>query len=122
MNLGNLKEIESVMTKIMNAQLPVGLAFRLSIIVDDINNHLEKLETFRIKLVKKYGIVDDKGGITVPENKTADFNTEYFDLLDSVVDITPIKIPFGILEDIGFKVSIREIKALHKAGFLGEPE
>ena len=122
MKLGNLKEIESIMMKIVNADLPVKVAFELNSIIDEIDEKLDKLEKFRVKLVKKYGEADENGNIRVPKDKAEIFNNEYMELMDSDVDIKPVKIPFETLENMGFKVKIKEINALYKAGFLDEPK
>jgi len=118
MKLGQLKEIEGVMGKILQAELPIRMAFSLTEVVEQMDSKLKSLEDFRIKLVTKHGEKDEKDGIMVPEDKIEQFNTEFGELLDSDIDIKPVELDIETLEGLDFKVTVRELSALVRAGFL----
>ncbi len=120
--LGDLKNVENVILKIVNAELPIKIAFQINLMVDDLDDKLTKLETFRINLVKKYGQEDKSGNLQVlPKNMQA-FSQELKELMDSDVDFTPVKIPMEVFETSGIKVTVKELNALIKAGFVDQIE
>jgi len=120
--LGDLKNVENVILKIVNAELPIKIAFQINLMVDDLDDKLTKLETFRINLVKKYGQEDNSGNLQVlPKNMQA-FSQELKELMDSDVDFTPVKIPMEVFETSGIKVTVKELNALIKAGFVDQIE
>ena len=118
MKLGHLKAVESVMSKLIQSELPIKMAFGLNLIVEEMEEKLVKLEEFRISLVEKHGEKDDKGNIQVPNDKMEIFNEEYTELLDSDIDLVPVILDANVLESLNFKVTVRELNALVKAGFL----
>ena len=123
MKLGHLKSVESVMAKLIQSELPIKMAFSLTLIVDEMQERLTKLEEFRVTLVEKYGIKDKDGdGIQVPMNKIEDFNNEYNELLDADIELTPVVLDVDVLESLDFKVTVRELDSLIKAGFLDMKE
>jgi uncharacterized protein YutE (UPF0331/DUF86 family) len=122
MRLGELKNIETVIVKLMSAELPIRLAFKFGVVVEQINDNLRRLEEFRVNLVKKYGKTDNKGNLQVlPENMDK-FTDELKELLDTEVDIKIVKIPIEVFEKGDIKVSIKEINSLVKAGFIDKQE
>jgi hypothetical protein len=120
--LGDLKNVENTILKVINAELPIKIAFQINLIVDDLDDKLTKLEKFRIGLVKKYGEEDKLGNLQVlPANMPA-FSQELKELMDSDVDFKPVKIPLEVFDTAGIKVTVKELNALIKAGFIDQIE
>jgi hypothetical protein len=120
--LGDLKNVEPIIVKIINAELPIKIAFQINMMIDDLDEKLTKLETFRINLVKKYGETDEGGNLhVIPKNMRA-FSEELNDLMDSDVDFTPVKIPLEVFDTANIKVTVKELNALVKAGFIDQIE
>lgn len=120
--LGDLKNVENTILKVINAELPIKIAFQINLMVDDLDDKLTKLETFRINLVKKYGEEDKSGNLQVlPKNLQA-FSQELKELMDSDVDFKPVKIPLEVFDTANIKVTVKELNALIKAGFVDQIE
>lgn len=120
--LGDLKNVEPIILKIINAELPIKIAFQINIMIDDLDDKLTKLENFRINLVKKYGEEDKSGNLQVIPKNTQAFTQELRELMDSDVDFTPVKIPIEVFDTANIKVTVKELNALIKAGFIDQIE
>jgi len=120
--LGDLKNVESIMMRLVNSELPIRTAFQLNVMIEDLDDKLSKLEQFRVGLVKKHGTTDNEGNIQVMPDKMNAFTTELKDLMDSDVDFTPIKIPIEVFEDNNIKLTIKDLNSLMKAGFVDQIE
>ena len=118
MKLGVLKNAEFALSLLVQKELPIRLAFELNSIIDDVDDNLKRLEDFRVKLVEKYGEKNDKGEIIVKKSKLGSFQKEYDELLDSEIDLKPVPISLKVLEDLNIKMSIKNVDALYKAGFI----
>jgi len=69
LTLGSIKAAEAPLKKILNAELPVAMAFKLSKLVKVFDAELIHYELQRVKLVEKLGEKDGDGNTTVkPEN------------------------------------------------------
>lgn len=118
--LGDLKNVEPVILKIINAELPIRIAFQINLMIDDLDEKLTKLEEFRVNLVKKHGTTDKLGNLQVkPENMQA-FTQELRELMESDVDFKPVKIPIEAFEEAKLNISVKELNALIKAGFIDQ--
>lgn len=120
--LGDLKNVENIILRIINAELPIKLAFQINLMVDDLDEKLTKLENFRIGLVKKYGEEDKNGNMQVSPKNMKDFSQELKELMDSDVDFKPVKIPLDVFDSANIKVTVKELNALIKAGFIDQVE
>ncbi len=118
MKLGQLKAAQYPLVLLIESELPIRIAFQLNSIIDKIDTSLARLEEFRIKLIEKYGEKAENGDITVANNKKELFNQEYIELLDSEVDIEPVAIPISVFEENNIKMSVKNVNALVKAGFI----
>jgi hypothetical protein len=118
--LGDLKNVENAILKIVNAELPIKIAFQINLMIDDLDEKLTKLENFRINLVKKYGDADASGDLKVLPKNIKAFQQELKELLDSDVDFTPVKIPLDVFDSANIKVTVKELNALIKAGFVDQ--
>jgi hypothetical protein len=112
-----IKNAESALRKLVNAELPIKIAFQISSVVDEIDVHLQKFEEFRINLVKKYG-EKTENGIEV-KNNIDEFNKEINDLMNAeiTVNIQPIDINTFLNID-NVNLSVTEIKALQQLGLI----
>lgn len=120
--LGDLKNVEGIMVRLVNSELPIRTAFQLNVMVEDLDDKLSKLEEFRVGLVKKYGNTDDSGNIQVSPERMDGFTTELKELMDSDVDFSPVKIPIEVFEDNNIKLTIKDLNSLMKAGFIDKLE
>jgi len=85
--LGILKQSEKALSKLMNANLDIKIAYTLGRIANKIGQELKTVEDLRVKLVEKYGDKDEKGQHVVPEDKKEEFWTEYSELLEAEVEL-----------------------------------
>jgi hypothetical protein len=112
-----IKNAESALRKLVNAELPIKIAFQISSVVDEIDVHLQKFEEFRIGLVQKYG-EKTENGIEVKENIEV-FNKEITDLMNAevAVNVQPIDMDTFLSID-SVNLSVAEIKALQQLGLI----
>jgi hypothetical protein len=93
--LGELKNIEESIKKLLNSEIPIKISYRLSKIVNKLSAELSLLEEHRVVLVKKYGeTVEGTDGIKVSKDKMPLFIEDYNSLLQESVSIpfTPISV------------------------------
>lgn len=120
--LGDLKNVENIMVRLVNSELPIRTAFQLNVMVEELDKKLQKLEEFRVGLVKKHGTTDKEGNIQVAPDKMDAFTTELKELMDSDVDFTTVKIPIEVFEENNIKLTIKDLNSLMKAGFIDNIE
>ena len=112
-----IKNAESALRKLVNAELPIKIAFQISSVVDEIDVHLQKFEEFRINLVQKFGVKTDNG-IEVKEN-IEEFNNEITNLLNAEVTVNIQSIDIDIFLNIdSVNLSVAEIKSLQQIGLI----
>jgi len=100
LKLADVQRAQQAFQKVMNTDLPVRVAFRLSRMAKVIDDTFKDIEVQRSKLVEKYGAPTDKGFTVKPEN-VAKFQEEFSELLtkESVtLEVEPIDL--SLLEDI----------------------
>ena len=103
------------LVKLLQKEIPIKTAFRLSRIAKTLQKELEVFEEQRSKLVEKYGEKNEETGtISVNDKEKQDeFTKEINLILEEVIkmDISPIK-----TEDIGndVKISTTDIMTLEK--------
>ena len=120
--LGDLKNVEQIMVRLVNSELPIRTAFQLNVMIEDLDDKLSKLEKFRIDLVTKYGTPDKLGNLQVEKENMVKFTNELKELMDSDVDFTPVKIPIEVFEDNNIKLTIKDLNSLMTAGFIDKIE
>ncbi len=84
--LKKLQRAQPAMQKLMNADLPIKSAFKLSRIAKVINDVFQDLEQQRTKLVQKLGAPSSQGFAVKPENIQV-FTEEFETLLGEEVEI-----------------------------------
>jgi hypothetical protein len=120
MKLGDLKNVETVLKKVVNTALPIKIAYLLSKCLPKMDQELTILEKMRIKLVNQYGVKGDGDQITVTKEKLPAFLKEYNGLLDVDVDIEMPSISIDVLEKANVKLTPIEVESLVKIGLIDE--
>lgn len=114
LKLYEIKAMKDPLTKLIEKEIPVSIAFRINKLVKVIDEHLVEIEEYRVKLINQYGERnEEKNQIEVPSRKMKDFTKEMNVLLNESVDIefTPININlFG--DDL--KLSTKDLMVLEK--------
>lgn len=67
LTLGNLLAAQPALKKLLNTDMPVTTAFKLSKVAKDIDKEFAEYEEQRVKLVQKYGAADDQGNVSVKD-------------------------------------------------------
>lgn len=86
-----------VLEKLVDEEISIKTAYRLSRIIKELNGELQHFEEQRQKLVHKHGEQQEdapEGNITVPEENMLDFQRELSELLtvDIELDCNPMHI------------------------------
>ena len=119
MKLLHIKQIESSIPKLINTDLPIRIAYKLNIIIDDIEKHLVRLQKFRTEFLNKHGKPMEKEGLVeISKEKIQEFDEGMAELFDEEVSIEAVVIPLSILMDTNIKLTVLEIESLKNAGFL----
>ena len=110
-SLGNLRDSRPALNVLMDKELDITTAFKLSKLVKIVDKELKDLEDFRMKLIKKYGVYDDKKkAFTVKGDNQPKFYEEFGKLLDTKVEIKFTKLSFKDLGDI--KITAKQLSLL----------
>ena len=118
MKLLYLQQIESAIPKLINTDLPIKFAYRLSLIMDEVENHLSRLQQFRVDFVNKNGTRLEDGRMAIPKDKLQDFDAGMEELFQEDIDIKSVDIPLSTLMETELKLTAIEIEALKKACFV----
>jgi hypothetical protein len=110
LTLQQLKLAEPSLNKLLTAELPVTVSFRLSRMIKKLAEELVFFEDSRKKLVEKYGVTDSEGKTTVTPENQAIFIDEINQLLSVTVELPDVKITVEDLRDV--KISAVEIASL----------
>lgn len=112
LTLKQLQQAQPALKKLMNADLPIKSAFKLSRIAKAINDILEDLEQQRSKLVQKYGAPTNQGFTVKPENIPL-FAKDFEELLSESVTISECSLRMNELESWdNIKLSAMDLIAL----------
>lgn len=109
--LGEIFTAKAPITKLMNQSLPLKASYRLSKMVDKLNEEYNRINDFQKKTMLKYGSEKD-GIIQVDEDKAEDYRKEFEELLEEEIEL-PFD-PIGIeLLGTEAKLSAMEMRALN---------
>ncbi len=100
MKLVQLVNSKDALQRLIEKELPVKMAYRLSKFVKAANKELEFFEEQRVKLAKKYGKDDGKGQIIVTAENIPAFSEELDPLLNEDVDLEPLEMSLSELGNI----------------------
>lgn len=123
--LKNIKDAEKVLSQILMTPIEFKLSYRIEKLIHKLVTDIEKIETFRLSLVTKFGVKEqDKDGketgrLSVPPDKYTEFSKEFEDYLATESEIDAQLIPYELLETSGIKVSPADMTLLTK--FIAEP-
>lgn len=117
LKISQIVTMQQPIQKLMQENMPIKAAYRLSRIANIIDQEMQTIEQKRAELVKKYGEDNGEGNYKVkPENLTIFYN-EYQNLLDEEVDLNISPIQIEMLENT--KMSPAAINALEPILDLG---
>lgn len=94
-------DIDPVLTKLIERDLPIKLAFRIGKFVKLLLDEARTIEESRIALFKKYSIKKDDAIIIDPE-KAEEFKTEFESLLKEEITLIVDPLPLSILDEIDY--------------------
>ena len=100
--LEKLKIIKKFLSKLLDKELDVIVAYKISKLVKQTTQDLTILEENRIKLVRKYSSKEPSkdGTVSVDVDKQMDFHNEYRKLLEQEIKVDFNPIPMDKLGDI----------------------
>jgi len=108
--LEQIKNSHEAVKKLLNTELPVRAAFRLSNLAKATVDLIERIEETRMELVKKYGKEDAKGNFNVEAEKVEEFYKEFNEFLQEEVTLTLEPLNIDLIE--GVKLTTIELISL----------
>ena len=112
LQLGEIRNMKEPMALLLDKNLAIKSAWKLTKLVKIFDKELADIEEFRIGLVKKLGTEDNEGALQVPEEKMGEFIDNFNELLMSEIDIDFEPIEIDTLGDI--QVSTKDLLALDR--------
>jgi hypothetical protein len=128
----SMKMVEPSLSKLLKEDLPIRMSYRLSKFYEVLIKEMEKVESLRHQLVRRYGEEIDNT-IKVTEENLPEFNKEYNDLLQEEVDAGDFE-PIPVIQILSFSerlesmgkqsinISAYDIQQLKSTGLLIEGE
>ena len=113
MKMLHLKNIESVLPKLLNTDLPLKYSYLLNVIMNDVGKHMVGLHNFRVDFMNKYGEKTKEGTIRIDKDKIKEFD----DGMEEI-ELKATEIPLSILMETDIKITALEVESLKSAGFL----
>lgn len=110
--LGEIRNMKDPMIALLEKDLPIKEAWKLTKLVKAFDKELAEIEEFRVDLVKKLGEDGDGGNTSVPEDKMEEFVNKFNELLQTDVDIEFDAIDIENLGDI--QTTAKELMVLGK--------
>ena len=110
--LGSLKSVEPSLVKLLKADLPVVVSYKLSKLYDIIVQEVNKMEELRKALVIRYGEEVDNQVKVKPECMR-DFTNEYSELLAATLDVDFSPISIGYLLNYNDKLERMELPTIN---------
>lgn len=90
--------------------IPIKLNFYIQKNIETIMSEYQKIEKHRINIVKHYGEFDDKGQITIPQDKIAEVNAELDNLSEIKQEVDLHMLTLEEVQDL--KLSTGELKSI----------
>lgn len=97
--LGDLVAGIAVLRQIAQANLPAPLAFRVALLIREVEPILAEYNTQRQALLERYGTPADGGKYIVPGEKREGFLGEHNALLRQRITLAHAPLPQGVLRD-----------------------
>lgn len=106
--------------KLLSLDLPLSLSFKISKIIDVLNDEVEKIEKVKVEKIKSIGVTKEDGSVVIEEEeKRNKFIEEFNSFLNEevVLDIEPIDISLIPEETVNkIVLSSKDINILVKIG------
>lgn len=90
--------------------IPIKLNFYIQKNIETIMSEYQKIEKHRINIVKHYGEFDDKGQITIPQDKIMEVNAELDNLSEIKQEVDLHMLTLEEVQDL--KLSTGELKSI----------
>jgi hypothetical protein len=104
--LAEIKSLETSLGKMFNKDVNIKIAYRLGKLLKKLSEEMKALEENRVKLVKKYGVEDEKTKqISVPQDNAQDFHKEFNELMQVEIEVDFEPIPLEQFGDIELSAS-----------------
>lgn len=105
LTLGQLLAAEEALKRLSEQKTSVLIAYRLSLVLKQVNEFLTPFYEQRLQLARRYG-VEDKGVVTIPPDRAVEFAQALAPLLNEVVELkfTPFEV-----EDIKGEISAQDL-------------
>ena len=90
-----IKSMKIPLEKLILKEIKVSIAFRITKLVKQIDEHLEEIEELRVNLVNKLGVKNEETNtVEVPGKKMKEFSQQMNELLNEeiTIDFKPISI------------------------------
>jgi hypothetical protein len=97
--LAKIFESKEILIKVIDMELPIKTAYKLSKIVKEVEKEFIVVDEMRNKLIKKLGIEKD-GSISVPKEKEQEFYIEFTSLLNDETELNIEQINIDELENL----------------------
>jgi len=120
MKLGQLLLIKDTIVKILNSDLPIKEAYRLSKMTETVFTEIGHVQSFRDQLLAKYGTPSEDGNIMVGQENKEEFLEKYNELLDQDFEGDLIPLDLEVLDNAGVKLSPINVRVLMEVGLLEE--
>jgi len=118
--LSSIYGAKSALSTVTTSVLPIKLSYKLGKILKKFGSVLNDIEGKRNDLiVDKYGVKDDKGLSSVPDDKYKEFSDEFTVYLQQEIDLDIWTLPLSELVNGGLRLSPAQILALDEIeGFI----
>lgn len=100
--LAQIKNSEIVLAKLLNAELPIQVSFRLSKLIKRINEELVEFESSRQKLFEKYGEQQADSTIKIKDEFQKEFLSQINALLGEQIELPDVKVSISEISDLKF--------------------
>lgn len=110
--LGDVRLMKEPMIALLDQNVPIKIAWKFTKLVKVLDKELNEIEEFRINLIKKLGVQKEDGTMAVPDDKMAQFATEFNELLETELEIDWEPIEIDSLGDI--TIDTQSLIALEK--------
>jgi hypothetical protein len=118
MKMLHLKNIETALQKLINIDLPIKIAYKLTLIIADVDKYLSTFNQFQVDFINKHGERLGDEQVKISTEKIKEFDEGINELLDEEIDLQPVEVPLSLIIDSEIKLTALELNALKNAGFL----
>lgn len=103
--LGELLNGKPALEKLVNLEISIKTAYKLSRIINKLNNELQNFEDQRQKLVSKYGEPEENGNVIVTQENMEAFSNELNELINLEIELAYEPVSLEELGDVKMRAS-----------------